>query len=114
MIDAQPGAAIVIGYEWRQRIAVQSAVPVFPAGVVLLSHVRAKTSDTAILATLTIANGGIVVVSETEIDLVIPATATALMKVGSVVLDIARTDQPNPQYLQISLEIPVRQSVTRL
>lgn len=112
--DSQPGAPIEIGYQWTQRVAVQSATPVFPSGCTLSSHVRAKRSDAAILATLTVANGGIVVVSDTEIDLVIAAAATAAMKVGSVVLDLARTDLAAPRHMGFTLEIPVQMPVTRL
>ena len=113
MSDAQIGSVIEIGYQWTQRIQVQAASATFPVGCTLSSQVRTKRSDVAALGSLTIANGGLVRVSDSEIDIVISPAVTALMKPGTVVLDVIRTDLVPPRHLGFMLEIAVEQPVTR-
>lgn len=107
------GQAISIGYEWRQRIAVTATPPLFPAGCALAAHVRSHRLDPAALAVLTTANGGIVRVSDTEIDVVIPPASTAAMVPGAIVFDLARTDVDPDVHLGFALTVEVVQPVTR-
>lgn len=107
------GAPIRIGYEWRQRLSVPTTPAPFPSGVTFTSHVRANRSDTTVLATLTTDNGGLVRISDTEIDIVIPVSATTVMQAGTVVMDIVRTDTAPDVHLGFELKIPVILPVTR-
>lgn len=110
-VTVSDGPTIVAGYEYRLRIAADLAL--FPAGCALTSHVRRKVSETAILATLTTANGGLARVSDTEVDIAIAGTASASWQAGTVVLDMVRTDVNPDQHLGFVLEIPVTLAVTR-
>lgn len=110
--SAQDGAIIMIGYEWRQSVLVTPGTA-FPSGGLFRAVVRQFRQSTAALADLTSANGGIVRVSDEEIELVIPAASTASMSAGSVVLDVVRTDLVPPQHLGFTLTVPVQLPVTR-
>lgn len=105
------GPAIVIGYDYRVRLETDAAV--FAEGASYLAQVRLKPSSTAILVTLTSLSGDIERVNDTCINLRIPATATASMAPGSVVLDVVRDDLDPHQHLGFSLEIPVMLPITR-
>lgn len=107
------GRVIDAGYVWRQRLQFDTTEVVFPVGVALAAHVRATRIANSILATLTTANGGLTRVSDQSIDIVIAASATALMPVGTVVVDIVRTDVDPDEHLGIALNIPVQMPVTR-
>lgn len=114
MAEIQDGRPISAGYRWRQRVIVTADEPVFPVGSTFRAQVRAKPNapDPA-LATLTTANGGIVRVDDDTIDLVISGDVTADFPVGSVFLDLVRTDGDEPDPVGVRLEIPVIQPVTR-
>ncbi|EAQ43713.1 hypothetical protein MED193_12618 [Roseobacter sp. MED193] len=105
------GPAIMIGYAYRLRLEAAGAL--FPEGAAFTGHVRAKLGDTEILATLTSANGGLERVSDSALDLQIAAADTAGMAVGSVVVDVVRTDTDPDRHLGFALEIPVMSPVTR-
>jgi hypothetical protein len=110
-VTVSDGPAIVAGYEYRLRI--EADAPIFPAGCALAAQVRAKVSDSAVIATLTTSSGGILRVSDTILDITIPAAATANLQPGSVFTDMVRTDVNPDQHLNFTLEIPVIRPVTR-
>ena len=101
------------GYAWTQRVKITSTTTVFPSDCTLTAHVRTSRTAAA-YTTLTIANSGIVRVSDTEIDLKLTAAQTVGLLPGSVILDVARTDTNPPTHLGFSLTVPVIQPVTRL
>lgn len=112
------GPAIARGYPYRLRVSLSAAgggaVPVmFPAGAALKAHVRVSRAAPASLGDLTTANGRLVRVSDSVLDIVIPADITAQLAAGgSAHLDLARTDLDPDEYLGIYLRIPVAQPVT--
>ena len=110
---AQKGFPIMAGYAWTQRVKVTSGSVVFPSGAALTAHVRPSRTAEAFI-TLTTANGGIVRVTDTEIDLKLTAAQSATCAPGTVVLDIARTDATPNVHFGFSLTAPVIQPVTRL
>lgn len=105
------GPAILIGYAYR--VQLESEAPLFPKASEITAHVRLKPSDGEVLATLTSADGELVRESDYLLTLTIPATATAMMPVGSVVLDMVRRDVTPALPLGFALEIPVILPVTR-
>ena len=110
-VSVSDGPAIVAGYEYKLQLEADS--PVFPGGCSLTAHVRARVSDSTIIATLTSANGGLARISDTVIEIVIPPAATANLAPGSVVMDMVRTDLEPDRHLNFTLEIPVVRPVTR-
>jgi hypothetical protein len=110
-VSVSDGPAIVAGYEYRLRLEAES--PVFPEGCELVAQVRAKVSDSAIIATLTTGNGGLSRISDTVVEITIPAAATANLPPGSVVMDMVRIDVEPDRHLNFTLEIPVVRPVTR-
>ena len=110
-VSVSDGPAIVAGYEYRLQLEADSAV--FPAGCALAAQVRAKVSDSAIIAALTTGNGGLARISDTVIEIVIPPAATASLPPGSVVMDMVRTDLEPDRHLNFTIEIPVVRPVTR-
>ena len=105
------GPAIVAGYPYRLQIEADAAL--FPAGAVFAAEIRARVSATSVVATLTTANGGLLRVSDTVLELAIAPEATAGLGAGSIVLDVVRTDLMPPRHLAFFLEIPVVVPVTR-
>ena len=105
------GPAIIAGYAYRLQIEADG--PLFPEGAVFTAQVRSKVSATSVIATLTTANGGILRVSDTILELVIVPEATAGLGAGSVIADVVRTDLGPPRHLSFFLEIPVVVPVTR-
>jgi len=103
-------AVIFQGYRYRQRLVADSAI--FPQDGVFAAQVRASVESATILATLT-SGAGINWISDTEIEIDIPAGDTAGMAAGSVVIDFVRTDTDPDQHLQFLVEVPVRLPVTR-
>jgi hypothetical protein len=109
--SVQEGPAIVIGYAYRLRLEAASAL--FPDGVLLTAQIRTSVDADSVLAVLSTQAGGLVRVSDTGLDLEIPASVTATLTVGSVVLDAVRTDTDPELHLGFTLEIPVVMPVTR-
>ena len=105
------GPAIISGYGYRLQVEADS--PLFPEGAVFAAQVRSKISASTVIATLTTANGGILRVSDTVVEMVIAPEATAGLGAGSVVVDVVRTDLIPPRHLSFFLEIPVVLPVTR-
>jgi len=110
-VSVSDGPAIVAGYEYRLQLEADS--PVFSEGCSLTAHVRARVSDSTVIATLTTANGGLARISDTVIEIVIPSAATAGLPPGSVVMDMVRTDLEPDRHLNFTIEIPVARPVTR-
>jgi hypothetical protein len=110
-VSVADGPAIVAGYEYRLQLEADG--PVFAAGCALAAQVRAKVSDSTVIATLTTGNGGLSRISDTVVEITIPAVATANLPAGSVVMDMVRTDLDPDRHLNFTLEIPVIQPVTR-
>jgi hypothetical protein len=110
-VSISEGPAIVAGYEYRLQLEADS--PIFPEGCSLTAQVRAKVSASAAIATLTTANGGLALVSDTIVEITIPPAATADLPPGSVVMDLVRTDLDPDRHLNFTLEIPVIRPVTR-
>jgi hypothetical protein len=110
-VSVSDGPAIVAGYEYRLQLEADS--PVFPAGCSLTAHVRAKVSDSAIIATLTTVNGGLTRISDKVVEITITPSETAGLTAGSVVMDMVRTDIEPDRHLNFTLEIPVIRPVTR-
>lgn len=107
----QTGPAVVAGYDYRLRIELDA--PLLPAGATLVGHVRARPSAADLLATLTTENGGLTILTDYELEILIPGAATAALPAGRLALDIARTDLTPPRHLGFGLEIPVTIPVTR-
>jgi hypothetical protein len=113
MIATVDGPAIIAGYEYRLQIAVGGIPAPFADDPVLRAHVRRTTGSAQILANL-VTDGGITIVNDTTIDLVITAAQSAGWKPGSVFLDVVRDEAGSPDiYLGFRLEIPVMLPVTR-
>jgi hypothetical protein len=111
MVTRVDGRPIEIGYPWRVRL--RWTVAMLPTGAQVGAHVRAKRADATILGTLTTANGGLVIVSETDLDVVMPEAVTALLQPGVVVVDFVRTDLVPHEHMGVELTIPVWLPVTR-
>jgi hypothetical protein len=105
------GPAIVAGYPYRLQI--EAGTPLFPQDAVFAAEVRTKVSAASVIATLTTANGGLLRLSDTVLELAIAPEATASLDAGSVILDIVRSDLMPPRHLSFFLEIPVVLPVTR-
>jgi hypothetical protein len=110
-VSVSDGPAIVAGYEYKLQLEADS--PVFPEGCSLTAHVRARVSDSTVIAMLTTANGGLLRISDTVVEITIPPAATASLLPGSVVMDMVRTDLELDRHLSFTLEIPVVRPVTR-
>lgn len=104
------GAAIMVGYAYKQRLVADAAI--FPEGASFIAHIRSRVSEAATLATLT-TGSGITRISDTELEITIPASAAQTMPIGTVVMDVVRTDTDPDQHMQFVLEIPVQLPVTR-
>ena len=107
----QQGEAIVVGYRWALRIAMDVAA--FPSGVSLAGHVRRKLGDPAPLTTLSTEAASILRVDDRQIDIVLEGAVTAEWPPGEVVMDFVRTDVDPDRYLGFRLTIPVVLPVTR-
>ena len=110
-VSVVDGPAIIIGYEYRLQIEAESGL--FAAEAQFAGQLRAKVSASAVVTTLTTANGGLLRRSDTVLELIIPSEATEHLSPGSAVVDLVRTDLSPPRHLAFLLEIPVVQPVTR-
>lgn len=108
MVD---GPIIQIGYEYE--ISITASAAIFPAGCALAAHGRQRVQSAAPDVALDTGSGSIVVVSDTEITLKIAAADTEKLQVGTLALDVARTDVNPSSYLGFRLDIPVQLPVTR-
>lgn len=109
-ISVQDGPLVAQGYPYSLRI--ESEKPMFSASHTYRAHVRQKPSSTSFLAELN-TGSGITFVSETALDLTIPANATASFPLGEVWLDIIRTDVTPNLYMGFQFSVPVIQPITR-
>lgn len=113
------GPPIAVGYPYRLRVRLTDpetgvSPTLFPAGAELRAQVRTARNAASAVGELTTANGGLVRVSDSEIDIVMPVTITAaLVPGGKAHLDIARSDPSPDEYLWFYCGIPVHQPVTR-
>jgi hypothetical protein len=105
------GPAIMVGYAYKLRLEAEGAL--FPQGAVFVGQVRTKVAADQVLITLSTEAGSFVRISDQELDLTITATETAALSVGSVVVDVVRTDLDPDLHLGFALEIPVMLPVTR-
>lgn len=110
-VTVSDGPAIVAGYEYKLQLEADG--PIFPAGCALTAQVRSKVSDSAVIATLTTANGGLLRISDTVVEITIGPSATTSLAAGSVFMDMVRTDLNPDRHLNFNLEIPVIRPVTR-
>lgn len=109
-ISVQDGPLVAQGYPYSLRI--ESETSMFSASHSYKAHVRQKPASASLLATL-ITGSGILYVSDTLLDLTIPASATASFPTGEVWLDIVRTDVTPNIYMGFQFSVPVIQPVTR-
>ena len=86
----------------------------FPVGCALTAHVKHIGRPETVLATLTTANGGLVRVSDYQLNVVLTAAQTATFTEDFVEMDIVRTNLAAPAYLKFKLQLPVYQPVTVL
>jgi hypothetical protein len=106
------------GFVWRQSIIFYDDagdLPMFPAGTTYRAEIRAMASDTAAIAAMTTANGGIVRVSDTELQFVLTAAQTAAIPAGvaSVVTSLVRSDVTPEEHFDFLAEIDVWTPPTR-
>lgn len=106
------GPAILQGYPYRLEVETQNTA--FPTAAIFLSHVRSKISSDSIICTLTTRNNGLRRITDKKLQINISAEQTKTMDVGSVWLDIVRTDLEQAEHMKFILEIPVMQTVTRI
>jgi hypothetical protein len=110
--DLQEGPVILIGYEYRLQLLAEADI--FPQTASFISQLRRTTTDDALLATLSTANGGVLRLGDRTLEIVLPPEVTAALSPGRVVLDLVRTDLDPDRHLGVLLEIPVVLPVTRL
>ncbi len=110
-VDVVDGPAIIAGYQYRLQIEAEGAL--FPEGATFAAQLRSKVSAASVIATLSTANGGIVRVSDTVVELVVAPELTTGLGAGSLVIDLVRTDLIPPRHLSFFLDIPVVLPVTR-
>jgi hypothetical protein len=110
-LSTQDGLPIAQGYPWSFPIQTEAAL--FPAGSTFKAQVRAKPASASVLAEATTGNGGITRVSDTQVTLYFDGATTAGFPLGTVWIDMVRTDLAPNTHLGFWLEVPVLQPVTR-
>jgi hypothetical protein len=105
------GPAVMIGYPWRLQI--EADAPVFVQGASYAGQLRLRASDPTVLATISSAEGGVLRVSDTILELGLRADQTGVLAPGRVLLDLVRVDVDPDLHLGFFLEIPVVLPVTR-
>ncbi len=111
MTLVQEGPVILIGYEYRLRLAADVAA--FPEGARFLGHMRTNLAATEVLATLSSDAGTLLRIDDMTLDIVIPPSVTSALTPGSVFLDLVRIDLDPDRHLGVLFEIPVVLPVTR-
>ena len=111
MTTVQEGPVILIGYEYRLRLAADVAA--FPMEAQFIGQMRASLAGMEVLATVRSDTGTLVRIDDMTLDIVIPPIVTAALAPGSVVLDLVRIDLDPDRHLGVLLEIPVVLPVTR-
>ena len=109
--DVFQGPAVLIGYDYALQVETQA--PLFPQGATFTAQVRVRLSDAAPIATLTSAAGDLIRKSDTTLEIRMAPAITIQLQVGSVLVDVVRTDLTPPKHLSFFLEIPVALPVTR-
>lgn len=112
MTIVQEGPVILIGYEYRLQL--QAETDLFPETATFAGQLRRTVSDSAVLTTISTANGGVLRRDARRLEIVLPPEVTAGLSPGHVVLDLVRTDVSPDQHLGFVLDIPVSLPVTRL
>lgn len=107
----QEGPAINPGYEWRLRI--ETSEPLFAVGDRLVAHIRKMRGDEEVLAELTTEDATIVRLSDSEIELLLPAESSRSWRYRTVVMDVARAFPEPKQPLGFRIHIPIDLTVTR-
>lgn len=107
----QEGPIILIGYEYCLQLEAETDL--FPEDATFTGQVRRKVADSAILATLSSANGGVLRRDARTLEIVLSPDLTAGLSPGRVVLDLVRTDVEPDRHLGVLLDIPVALPVTR-
>ncbi len=107
-----PGRSIQAGYEWRLGVTV-AGVGSFDEGATFTAQVRPLGNLETLLVELSSDDGTIIRNGADELELVIPASASASWPARHVVLDVVRTDLPAAQHLGFRLTVPVVVPVTR-
>lgn len=103
------GQPIFTGYEWRQSIQFDSAE--VPSGSTFRAEMRASAGS-AVLATLTTANGGIERVSDYEMTIVVTAAQSSAISSPHVYMDVVRTDGEAESHLGFQLRVEVETPIT--
>lgn len=111
MTHVQEGPVILIGYAYRLQLEAEADL--FPEAATFTGQVRRRVEDSLVLATLSTANGAILRLTARRLEIVLDPAVTAGLHVGSVVLDLVRTDLDPDRHLGLLLEIPVSLPVTR-
>lgn len=107
----QEGPVILIGYEYRLQLEAEAGL--FPDGATFTGQLRRRVGDSATLATLSSANGGVLRRDARALEIVLHPEVTATLAPGRVVLDLVRTDVEPDRHLGVLLDIPVALPVTR-
>lgn len=105
------GPVILIGYEYRLQL--QAEGDLFPQAAKFSGQLRCAVIDSAVLATISTENGGILRHDDRTLEIVLASEVTAELSTGSVVVDLVRTDVDPDRHLGVLLEIPVALPVTR-
>lgn len=86
--------------------------PLFPDGASYIADVK-QHLDKPMVGQITTADGNIVRIDGSNLEITIPATITELLDPNKLArFDIVRIDGPGPQHLNIELTIPVQESIT--
>lgn len=110
--SVQEGPIILIGYTYRLQL--QAEADLFPETATFAGQLRRTVSDSAVLATISTANGGVLRRDARTLEIVVPPEVTAGLSPGHVMLDLVRNDLDPDQHLGFLLDIPVSLPVTRL
>jgi len=104
------GAPIYIGYDWAQAIEfedVSSLVELFPYGSLWTSHGKYDAASSAPDIQFDVS-----LVDKNRIDLIASSSLTALLRPGTLLCDLVRTDIASALYGHIEIEIDVIMPIT--